>query len=73
MTHPQQVDSEQEEARKRFDILRREITLRREKGSENRSELGTKHLDQTTMWRHIAALDFKSRDGKSELRLGATL
>ena len=47
--------------------------LRRQKGSENTSDLGTKHLDQATMWKHVAACCFEKRDGKSELSLRAAL
>ena len=54
-------------------ITEKEILLRRQKGSENPIDLGTKHLDQATMWKHVAALGFEKRDGKSELSLRATL
>ena len=54
-------------------ITQKEITLRRKQGSENPSDLGTKHLDQATMWKHIPALGFEARDSKSELSLKATL
>ena len=49
------------------------IVLRRRQGSENPSDLGTKHLDQATTWKHVAASGFEKRDGKSELGLKATL
>ena len=32
-----------------------------------------KHLDQVKMWKHVAALGFEERDGKSELSLKAAL
>ena len=54
-------------------ITEKEILLRRQKGSENPSDLGTKHLDQATMWKHVAALGNEERDGQSELSLRATL
>ena len=41
--------------------------------AEGLGDLGTKHLDQATMWKHVAALGFEKRDGKSELSLRATL
>ena len=54
-------------------ITEKEILLRQQKGLENPSDLGTKHFDQATMWKHVAALGFERRDGKSELSLRATL
>ena len=54
-------------------VTEKEIQLRRKKGSENPSDLGTKHLDQTTMWKHVAALGFEARNGKSEMSWIATL
>ena len=54
-------------------ITEKEIVPRRRNGSENPSDLGTKHLDQATMWKHVAALGFEKRDGKSELSQRATL
>ena len=53
-------------------ITGKEILLTRQKGSENPSDLGTKHLDQAKMWKHVAALGFEKHDGKSELSLRAT-
>ena len=46
-------------------ITEKEILLRR----ENPGDLGTKHLDQATMWKHVAALGSEARDSKSELSL----
>ena len=54
-------------------ITEKEIILQRKKGSENPSDFGTKHRDQMTMWKHVAALGFEPRDRRSELSLSATL
>ena len=54
-------------------ITEKEIILQRKKGSENPSDVGTKHLDQKTMWKHVAALGIEPRDRRSELSLSATL
>ena len=54
-------------------ITEKEILLRLQKASENPSDLGTTHLDQATMSKHVAALGFEKRDGKFELSLRATL
>ena len=85
MTLLPQVELEREEVSARSDtwrrercgfrntLLKKEIVLRRRKGSENPSDLGTKHLDQATMWKHVAALGFEKRDGKSQLSLKVAL
>ena len=54
-------------------ITEKEILLKRKKGSGNPSDLGTKHLDRATMWKHVAALAVEKRNGKSELSLRAML
>ena len=70
VTFWQRVELEQGGAWARYDTWRhercgsrntslREILLRRQKGSENPSDLGTKHLDQATLWEHVAALGFR--------------
>ena len=43
-------------------INEKEIMLKRNKGSENPSDLGAKYLEQKTMWNHVTALNFEPRD-----------
>ena len=54
-------------------ITEQEIILRQKKGSDNPADLGTKHLDQATMWKHTHALGFEAREGRSRLSLRAAL
>ena len=79
MTNVQQMELEQEEVSARYDILIRTLWLQKhitekdnilqlKKRSENPSDLGA-----NTMWKHVTALGFEPRHGKSELSLKATL
>ena len=49
------------------------LVLKRKPGSENPSDLGTKHLDRKTMRKHVATCGFIEVQGASDLALEATL
>ena len=54
-------------------VVERIITLLREPGKDNVADLGTKHVDATTLNRFIDKLGYVKVDGRSSLALRASL
>ena len=45
----------------------KDIVLSHQETFDNLADLGTKQLDQSTMWKHVRHLSCDSRDGRSKL------
>ena len=54
-------------------VVEKIITLSREPGKDNVADLGTKHVDATTLSRIIDKLGYVKVDGRSSLALRASL
>eukprot|EP00971_Amphidinium_carterae_P352119 6492438-Amphidinium_carterae.2 len=49
------------------------ITLSRQPGNQNCADLGTKHVDARTLQKHMEAMGFEFRGGRSQISLRAAL
>eukprot|EP00971_Amphidinium_carterae_P044431 873851-Amphidinium_carterae.1 len=49
------------------------MSLRRQPGSDNVADVGTKHVDSATLVKHLKSMGFVHMDGRSAIALKAAL